>query len=100
VSRRSLHGAAPWSTSATAAEPEPGKPVVLLALLDIGSSVMLKWAILFLIISVIAGALGFTGLSATAARISKILFAVFFVLFLLVVLIAVMAGDFLLSSSP
>jgi uncharacterized membrane protein YtjA (UPF0391 family) len=98
VSPRSLHPAAPWSRSG--AEPEPGTPVVSLALLDIGSNAMLKWAILFLIISVIAGALGFTGLSATAARISKILFAIFFVLFLLVVLIAAMAGDFLLSNSP
>jgi uncharacterized membrane protein YtjA (UPF0391 family) len=59
---------------------------------------MLKWAILFLIISLVAGALGFTGLSATAARISKILFAIFFALFLIVVLIGVMAGNFLLSS--
>ena len=59
--------------------------------------VMLKWAIIFLIISVVAGALGFTGLSATAARISKILFAIFFVLFLLVVGMAILAGEFLLT---
>ena len=65
-----------------------------------GAQAMLKWAIIFLIISVIAGALGFTGLSATAARISKILFAIFFVLFLLVVGLAIMAGEFLLSGKP
>jgi uncharacterized membrane protein YtjA (UPF0391 family) len=59
--------------------------------------VMLKWAIIFLIISIVAGALGFTGLSATAARISKILFAIFFVLFLLVVGVAILAGEFLLT---
>jgi uncharacterized membrane protein YtjA (UPF0391 family) len=59
---------------------------------------MLKWAIIFLIISLVAGALGFTNLAAGAARIAKILFAIFFVLFLLVLVFAFMAGEFLLST--
>jgi uncharacterized membrane protein YtjA (UPF0391 family) len=54
---------------------------------------MLKWAIIFLVISLIAGALGFSGLAAGAARISKILFAVFFAIFLLIILFAVLAGQ-------
>ena len=41
---------------------------------------MLKYAILFLIISLVAGALGFTGLSGIARKISMVLFAIFFVL--------------------
>jgi uncharacterized membrane protein YtjA (UPF0391 family) len=99
LSHRSLHPEAPRSRSGAAGNPNRASRLFGWHL-NLGSSVMLKWAILFLIISIIAGALGFTGLSATAARISKILFAIFFVLFLLVVLIAVMAGDFLLSNSP
>jgi uncharacterized membrane protein YtjA (UPF0391 family) len=49
---------------------------------------MLKWALIFLVISLIAGALGFTGLARGAATISKILFGVFLVLFLLFLILA------------
>jgi uncharacterized membrane protein YtjA (UPF0391 family) len=58
---------------------------------------MLKWAIIFLIISLVAGALGFTNVSSFAGRLAKILFAIFFVLFLIVLVFAIMAGEFLLS---
>jgi uncharacterized membrane protein YtjA (UPF0391 family) len=54
---------------------------------------MLKWAAIFLIISLIAGALGFSGVAAGAARISKILFAVFLGLFFLVVIVALLLGQ-------
>jgi uncharacterized membrane protein YtjA (UPF0391 family) len=54
---------------------------------------MLKWAILFLVISLIAGALGFSGVAAGAAQISKILFAIFFALFLIVLVFALLAGQ-------
>jgi uncharacterized membrane protein YtjA (UPF0391 family) len=54
---------------------------------------MLKWAIIFLVISLIAGALGFTGASAGAARISKILFAIFLGLFLLTIIAALLLGS-------
>ena len=53
---------------------------------------MLKWAIIFLVISLIAGALGFTGVSAGAARIAKILFAIFLGLFLLTIIAALLLG--------
>ena len=35
---------------------------------------MLKWAIIFAIISLVAGVFGFTGVSSGAAGIAKILF--------------------------
>jgi uncharacterized membrane protein YtjA (UPF0391 family) len=57
---------------------------------------MLKWAAIFLIISLIAGALGFSGVAEGAARISKILFAVFLGLFFLVVIVALLLGQALL----
>jgi uncharacterized membrane protein YtjA (UPF0391 family) len=47
------------------------------------SAVMLKYAIIFLIISLIAGALGLTNVSAIAKRISLLLFGLFFVVFLI-----------------
>ncbi|MBS9475586.1 DUF1328 family protein [Ancylobacter radicis] len=43
---------------------------------------MFKYAVIFLIISIIAGAIGMTNVSALARRISLILFGLFFVIFL------------------
>ena len=42
---------------------------------------MLRWALIFLVVALIAAALGFTGVYAAAAGIAKILFFVFLVLF-------------------
>jgi uncharacterized membrane protein YtjA (UPF0391 family) len=56
---------------------------------------MLKWALIFLVIALIAGALGLTPIARGAAAISKILFALFFVGLVIVVIflvLAVMAG--------
>lgn len=44
---------------------------------------MLRWALLFLIIALIAAAFGFGGIYAAATGIAKILFFVFLVLFIL-----------------
>lgn len=50
---------------------------------------MLKYAIVFAIISLIAGAFGFTGVAAGAAGIAKVLFVLFLVLAVLFVVLAV-----------
>ncbi len=42
--------------------------------------VLLKYAIVFAIISLLAGALGFTGVAAGAAGIAKVLFGLFLIL--------------------
>jgi len=44
---------------------------------------MLRWAITFFIIAIVAAALGFGGLSGTAADIAKFLVLVFLVLFVI-----------------
>ena len=44
-------------------------------------TIMLSWAITFLIIALIAAVLGFGGIAGTAVGIAKILFFVFIVLF-------------------
>lgn len=41
---------------------------------------LLWWAIIALVVSIIAGALGFSGVSSGAATISKVLFGIFLVL--------------------
>ena len=42
---------------------------------------MIKWAIIFFVISLIAGLLGFTGVAAGFRTIAKVLFFVFLILF-------------------
>lgn len=42
---------------------------------------MLSWAILFLIIALIAGVLGFGVVAGTAAWVAKVLFVLFLILF-------------------
>jgi uncharacterized membrane protein YtjA (UPF0391 family) len=42
---------------------------------------MLQYALIFLVVALIAGALGFFAIAGTAAYIAKILFVVFLVLF-------------------
>ena len=43
---------------------------------------MLKWALVFLVIGLIAGLLGFTGIAGTSIAIAKTLFVIFLVIFL------------------
>ena len=43
---------------------------------------MLYYALVFLLVAIVAGALGFYALAGTAAWIAKVLFIVFLVLFL------------------
>lgn len=47
---------------------------------------MLYWALVFLIISIIAAALGFSGIAVTSAAIAKVFFVLFLVIFLLLLL--------------
>lgn len=46
---------------------------------------MFKYAVIFLIISLIAGAFGLTNVSQVAKRVSMVLFAMFFLVFLALV---------------
>jgi uncharacterized membrane protein YtjA (UPF0391 family) len=54
---------------------------------------MLKWALIFLVISLVAGALGFTGVASGARGIAKLLFGVFIVIFLILIILAWSAGE-------
>jgi uncharacterized membrane protein YtjA (UPF0391 family) len=48
---------------------------------------ILKWALIFLVISIIAGILGFTGISAASADVARFLFYVFVVIFLVLLIL-------------
>jgi uncharacterized membrane protein YtjA (UPF0391 family) len=53
---------------------------------------MLKWAIIFFIISLIAGVFGFTGVASGARSIAKVLFFIAVVIFLIVLVFGVFLG--------
>jgi uncharacterized membrane protein YtjA (UPF0391 family) len=47
---------------------------------------MLRWALTFFVVALIAAVLGFTGIAVAAAGIAKILFYLFLILFLVTLL--------------
>jgi uncharacterized membrane protein YtjA (UPF0391 family) len=54
---------------------------------------MLKWALIFFVVSLVTGFLGFSGVSAATATIARVLFAIAVVVFLVFVVLAFMAGS-------
>jgi uncharacterized membrane protein YtjA (UPF0391 family) len=53
---------------------------------------MLKWALIFAIIAIVAAFLGFGGISSAAAGIAKILFFIFLAICLLFVVLGIIAA--------
>jgi len=51
------------------------------------ATTLLRWALLFFLISIVAGVLGFTGISAASADIARFLFYVFIVIFLVLLIL-------------
>ena len=54
---------------------------------------MLKLALFFFIISIIAGVFGFTGISAATAGIAKVLFFIFIVVFVVLLVVGLVVGS-------
>ena len=54
---------------------------------------MLKWALIFFVVSLIAGAFGFTGISAATGGIARILFFIFVVIFVIFLVLGLIAGE-------
>ncbi|MET4690078.1 uncharacterized membrane protein YtjA (UPF0391 family) [Sinorhizobium fredii] len=69
------------------------RPTCLARLLPNEGCAMLKWALIFLVISLDTGFLGFSGISAATAGIAKILFYLALVIFLIFLILALMAGS-------
>ena len=61
-----------------------------------GEMSLLKWALICLLISLVAGAFGYTGIARGAAQISKILFFIFLILFIVILILAITAGQLIL----
>ncbi len=53
---------------------------------------MIKWAIIFFIISLVAGFFGFTGAAADFRAIAKILFFIAIAIFLVILVFGVLLG--------
>ncbi len=52
---------------------------------------MLTWAIIALVIALIAGALGFTGVAAAAGTVAKLLFGIFLVIAIVLFILGAIA---------
>lgn len=50
-------------------------------------STILKWALIFLLISIVAALFGFTDISAASADIARVLFYVFMVIFVVLLIL-------------
>ena len=53
---------------------------------------MIKWAIIFALISIVAGIFGFTGISADSAAIAKILFFIALAIFVVLLVVGLVIG--------
>ncbi len=53
---------------------------------------MFRWAIIFAIIALIAGALGFTEIAGASAAIAKVLFVICLTVFMVLLLMAMFIG--------
>jgi uncharacterized membrane protein YtjA (UPF0391 family) len=57
---------------------------------------MLKWALVFFLVSVVAGIFGFTNIAAGAATIAKWLFFIAIAIFAVFLVLGLLAGEVLL----
>jgi uncharacterized membrane protein YtjA (UPF0391 family) len=48
---------------------------------------MLRWALIFLVLGLIAGALGFTGVAGASIAIAKVLFFIFLAVFVVLLIL-------------
>jgi uncharacterized membrane protein YtjA (UPF0391 family) len=63
-----------------------------LAVHSTGSDVMLYWALIFLLVALVAGGFGFGGIASASAGIAKILFFNFLLLFIAGLVMHMMRG--------
>jgi uncharacterized membrane protein YtjA (UPF0391 family) len=56
------------------------------------NDIMLRWALIFLVLAIVAGLLGFTGVAGQSMYIARILFVVFILLFLVGLIYSLVTG--------
>ncbi|MCB5177534.1 DUF1328 domain-containing protein [Microvirga lenta] len=54
---------------------------------------MLKWALIFFVIAIVAAMFGFTGIAAGAATIAKWLFFIAIAVFVILLILGLIAGE-------
>jgi uncharacterized membrane protein YtjA (UPF0391 family) len=54
---------------------------------------MLRWAVIFLIVALVAALFGFTEIASASAGIAKVLFGIFLFIFLVAVVLGLFAGN-------
>jgi uncharacterized membrane protein YtjA (UPF0391 family) len=57
-----------------------------------GGTTMLRWAIIFFIVAIIAALFGFTGIAGAAAWIAQVLFFLFLVFFVIALVMGLLGG--------
>jgi uncharacterized membrane protein YtjA (UPF0391 family) len=70
---------------------EPGRRPCIDFATDTGGLPMLTWAIIALVVALIAGALGFTGVAAAAGTVAKILFGLFLAIAIILFVLSLLA---------
>jgi uncharacterized membrane protein YtjA (UPF0391 family) len=53
---------------------------------------LLKWALIFFLISIVAAVFGFTGIAIASADVARILFYIFLVIFLVLLVLGIAAA--------
>lgn len=53
---------------------------------------MLRWAVIFLIVALVAALFGFTDIASASAGIAKVLFGIFLFIFLVALVLGVVGG--------
>ena len=54
--------------------------------------IMLRWALTFLVLALVAGLLGFTGVAGESMAIARILFFIFLIVFIVSAIMSLMTG--------
>jgi uncharacterized membrane protein YtjA (UPF0391 family) len=58
---------------------------------------LLKWALIFFVVALVAAAFGFTGIAAGAAEIAKVLFYLFLAIFVILLIAGLVIGNKIVS---
>ncbi|GBQ46642.1 hypothetical protein AA18895_0826 [Acetobacter ghanensis DSM 18895] len=66
--------------------------MALVGILNAREFIMLKLALFFLVVSIVAGLFGFGGIASASAGMAKILFFIAIVLFVVFLVVALLAG--------
>ncbi|MGH8518758.1 MAG: DUF1328 domain-containing protein, partial [Panacagrimonas sp.] len=72
---------------------EPSLPMFISRPEGLRRRPMLRWAVIFLIIALVAALFGFTDIASASAGIAKILFGIFLLIFVLALVLGLMGAS-------